>query len=272
MRGQLPGSPKPSEKKGEKNKTDDSMDELELLLDRSHTCPVCGCEFSTKDVKAGKAQSDGMDLDLRPRYRNIDALKYRMTECPLCSYADFDKFFSNVNKRTLPALKERMIMREVENLNEEFPRRYPDAYRYSKSALRCCLISGSKPGKRAYTALFSSWILRGWRESLKRDGLIVSDTDTMSMVEEGKLKKYALRNFRLAETTEEFPIMGMSEPTFDYLMGVLCYEQEELNDAAKYILRALQDRNLKPNIRTNAEDLRDMIRDRKHAVKAAKEG
>lgn len=272
MRGQLPGSPRTSDKKVVKNASAQDSNELEFLVDSRHTCPVCDCTFFAKEVKPGKAQTDGTDLDLRPRYKKIDALKYRMIECPGCGFADFERFFSDVDSETRQVLMERMIIRDVHNPKEVSPRSYAEAFRYSKSALRCNLIRGAKSSKRAYTALCTAWILRGWRESLKKDGIKVSPDDTMGMEEESKLKKYALRNFRDAENNERFPIMGMPESTFEYLMGVLCYEQDELKDAEKYMLRALKDQELKPQIHSNAEDVMDMIERKKNAFKAAEQG
>ena len=98
------------------------------------------------------------------------------------------------------------------------------------------------------------------------EGKIVLENDPMSEEEERKLIKYTLRNLKEAEMKEDFPINGMSEGTFDYLMAVLCFRQDEINDAGRYILRSLQDRSLKPGIRPMAEDLRDMIKEKRHKM------
>ena len=270
MRGQLPGSPKPSPKKTEKSEPKEEFDELELLFDKEHTCPVCESVFTAKEVRAGKAQSDEMDLDLRPRFKNIDPIKYRVIECPCCGYADFSKTFSSVRDRERLMLREKRLKYETDAPSEGFVREYSDAHRYYKSAMRCCLIRGAKSSKRAYTALNAAWLLRGWREHIRSRGYSVSDESVMSMDEERKLLKYAWKNFRDAETKEDFPISGMGESTYDYFMAVLSYNLDQINDAGKYILRALQSRDLKPILRTKAEDVRDMIREKRHSM--AEEG
>lgn len=265
MRG-LPGSPWPE--KGETGSDaglEDQFGELDMLIDRVHECPVCSVKFSIKEVKVGKASSDGMDLDLRTRYRNLDANKYKVVECPRCGYADMLKYFGKLNKREIAALKEKNIGRGREEMAEECARSYSDAYDSYKAALRCNLIRGSKSSRRAHTALYSAWLLRGWRESMEKAGMSADGLE-MSEDEERKLIKYALKNLKNAEMTEDFPINDMSEPIFDYLMAALSYEQGELDDAGRYVLLALQNKTLKGVVRPMAEDLREMIKqDRKKA-------
>ena len=273
MRGELPGSPKPLPGSGsgsgagahaaKKTVTVDTAGELQLLRDKEHTCPVCGYEFTTKIVRAGKAQSDGMDMDLRPRFKNIDVAKYRVTECPVCGYADMDSYFGKIRPKEAALLKEKATRWDKNASKEEKSRRYEDAYTYYKSAMRCCLIRGAKSGLRGYTALNTAWLLRGWRESLIAAGAEVADDDEMSEAAEHKLIKYAMRNLEAAAMGESFPICGIDETAFDYLMAALCYDQGILDDAGKYVLRALQNRSISSVLRPKAEDLRDLIKEKR---------
>ncbi len=91
----------------------------------------------------------------------------------------------------------------------------------------------------------------------------VKPTDAMGIQEEMKILKYARANFKDAEVSEEFPINGISEPTFDYLMAAISYMVDEREDATKYVLRALRNKELKPNLRIKAEDLKDLITKKK---------
>ena len=52
------------------------VQEQDFLFDKSFTCPICDREFKARTVKIGKAKLGGSDLDLRPRYEQIDLLKY----------------------------------------------------------------------------------------------------------------------------------------------------------------------------------------------------
>ena len=53
-----------------------TVQEQDFLFDKSYTCPICSREFKARTVKIGKAKLSGSDLDLRPRYEQIDLLKY----------------------------------------------------------------------------------------------------------------------------------------------------------------------------------------------------
>jgi uncharacterized protein (DUF2225 family) len=267
MRGELPGSPKPIPGAGKKNSVGDDASELLLLLDKEHKCPVCNYKFKSKVMRSGKAQSDGMDLDLRPRFKNVDPIKYRVTECPVCGYADMESSFGKLRPKEVAALKDKSTKWEPDAPKEEVMRDYPDAYRCYKSALRCCLIRSSKSSIRGYTALNAAWLLRGWRERLEDDGRVVTDADEMSENEERKLIKYALRNLQEAELGEDFPICGMEETVFDYLMAALCYDQDRIDDAGRYVLRALQSRTISAVLRPKAEDLRDLIKEKRNRTK-----
>lgn len=235
-------------------------DEEVCLFDREHICPVCGRGFTAKSVRAGKVISDGMDIDMRPRSKNLDMMKYRVLECPICGYANLERYFRDIRKKEVEALREKCLRWDTQAEAEEGARSYEEAHHYYKAAIRCNLVRGAKNSIRAYTALCASWLLRGWREELETKGKKVEDNATMGKDEERKLVKYAANNFKEALANEDFPICGMEEPTFDYLMAVLTYKQGNCSDAQRYVIRALQSRLLKPAIRPMAEDLRDMIK------------
>lgn len=260
MRGSLPG--KTVDNFGGNGNLSDSS----FLYDRVRLCPVCRREFKAKTVRHGKAINKGTDLDLRPRPGNIDALKYIVLECPVCGYADLAKFFSNVTAKELEILKNNSLKWDTNAFLREGERDYQTAYTYFKSAIRSNLVRGSKNGKRALTALYTSWILRGWRESMISAGKEIRDEDQMSLTEERKLIKYAFNNFRIAETTEEFPICGIDEPTFDYLMAAIAYELGSRNEAGKYIIKVLHNKHIKSTMRVKAEDLRDLITQEESSV------
>ncbi len=258
MRGSLPGN---DVELLDGIETDSN--ESALLYDRKHTCPICSRQFTAKTVLSSKVFSRGSDLDLRPKDGNVDTIKYNVVECPVCGYADLISSFDNVLPKERDELKEKSIKWDIEANLSEVERDYHQAYTYYKTAMRCDLIRGAKKGKRAYTAMYTAWLLRGWREAMEKAEIEVKPTDAMGIQEEMKILKYARANFKDAEVSEEFPINGISEPTFDYLMAAISYMVDEREDATKYVLRALRNKELKPNLRIKAEDLKDLITKKK---------
>lgn len=258
MRGELPGKQieiKPTARSGVQ-----LFDETELLYDKRHTCPVCRRDFMVKTLRNGKLRPDKLDMDMRQQYLNIDPVKYRIIECPVCGYADMDITFEKINQREIDALKSKCIKLYNSVPVTEGVREYDIAYRYYKSAIRCDLIRGAKSGKRAYTALYTAWLLRGWRESTVAAGDEIHQSDPMSEAEELKLLKYVYGNFEEAVLHEEFPINGLPEEVFDIIMAAIAYKLDNGAEAGQYILRAIRNTNLKGALRRHAEDLRDMIK------------
>ena len=252
MRGNLPGS----EKKEKKRVSDES----ELLINREHVCPVCETVFSSGSPMMSKVIKKGNDTDLRPVYSNLDVLKYQILECPVCGFADVEKDFNKALSVEIKAYKAFGLKMDTGVSRSEEVRDYDSAYRHYKSALRCLTIRKSKKGKRGYLFLLTAWLLRGWREYKETAGENVSDDDIMCLKEEKKMLRYAVESFKEAQLTEDFPICGINEPTFYYLMGVLSFRLDDLNGASSYTLKALQDKELKPVYRVKAEMLIEDIR------------
>ena len=67
--------------------------EQDFLFEKSYTCSICDKEFKAKTVKIGKAKLVGTDLDLRPKYENVDMLKYDIISCPHCGYTALSRYF-----------------------------------------------------------------------------------------------------------------------------------------------------------------------------------
>jgi uncharacterized protein (DUF2225 family) len=264
MRGKLPGSPITDNMLEARNVILDNplkmYNEAELLYDRKYTCPVCGKEFASKAVRTGKALPDGMDFDLRQRFVNLDPIKYYVLECPKCGYADMESTFEKVNRFELEELRKN---KAVKSLAANLPygiRDHAEALMHYKSAMRCDLVRKAKYGKRGYTALHTAWLLRSWRVALHNAGEPVSDGDPMSEKEEFKLLKYAYTNFREAELKESFPINGVKESTFDYIMAALSYMLDKKEESYKYVMRVLHNDDLTPVLRIKAEDLQNTLR------------
>ncbi len=260
MRGKLPGSPDVEKSESE------LFNELLYLVDREHTCPICETVFTSKSPKAAKMGTEGMDDDLRPRYRTLDAIKYRVVECPVCHFADIIRFFPDVRKRELSLLREGIVALDKDADLCGGAVSYPAAYHMFKSAMRCNLIRKANLSKRAYTALNTAWLLRGWRESLEKEGQTIGPSEPMSLEEEMKLIKHSARNFLEAERTEDFPLSGIDESTYDYLMAVLSHKINDNVAAERYVLKALRSSDLKRTLRPRAEDLRDELKKLKKAA------
>ena len=67
------------------------MSDAEFLFDKSYECPICDHSFKAKTVRTGKVRTESTDMDLRPRFKQVDCLKYEPVLCPKCGYAAMAK-------------------------------------------------------------------------------------------------------------------------------------------------------------------------------------
>ena len=63
-------------KKAEKAKEVKELEEKDLIYLKNVECPCCGKEFKERAIRPGKARMISQDTDLRPRYKELDTMKY----------------------------------------------------------------------------------------------------------------------------------------------------------------------------------------------------
>ena len=121
--------------------------EAQYLFDKRVTCAICDKEFKNKVVKTGKARFLGTDEDLRPKYSNLDTIKYDVYMCPYCGYASVSREFENVTP------KQRLLLK-AEVCNHQFGKNNVTKdigyYNYDMAIARykrALLIAVKKPSK-----------------------------------------------------------------------------------------------------------------------------
>ena len=144
------------------------MQEQDYLFDKSFTCPICDKEFKARTVKIGKVKLSGTDLDLRPKYDQVDLLKYDIIMCPHCGYAALSRFFKFV---TSPQAKniQKAISASFKPQPEKETYTYDDALERYKLTLANAIVKQAKPSEKAYICLKTAWLLRGKGEHLDQN-------------------------------------------------------------------------------------------------------
>ena len=82
--------------------------ESEYLYDKKFTCIVCNKEFTSKQVRIGKARFKGTDEILKPLYTGIDCTKYDVIMCPHCGYAAVQEYMESLRQSSEQHLKSRL--------------------------------------------------------------------------------------------------------------------------------------------------------------------
>lgn len=232
------------------------VEEIDLLFDKTYTCPICDREFKAKAVRAGKLKLISQDMDLRPVYDNADPLKYDAIVCPKCGYAALVKFFGPVSVGQLRTIRQE-ICANFKGIPEKNGKlEYEDAIMRHKLALVCAVKRNAKNSEKAYICLKLAWLYRGeQQEMLKRD----PKREQVVTLERECLEK-AYVGFVGAFSKENFPMCGMDEVTLTYMMAELAHGLQRYEEAARLISKVLVSKQASQRIKDKALDLKEILK------------
>lgn len=236
-----------------------TVQEQDLLFDKSFTCPLCDREFKARTVKIGKAKLAGSDLDLRPRYEQIDMLKYDVIMCPSCGYAALSRFFKyltspqakNIQKTISATFKPQKETAETYT--------YDEALERYKLALANAIVKQAKASEKAYICLKTAWLLRGKAENLDSEQPDYEEQKKKCQEEEDEFLRNALEGFLAARQAESYPMCGMDEPTVDFLISVTAMRFEQYDVASRLISNLVVSKTVNPRMRDKARDVKEML-------------
>ena len=207
--------------------------EAEYVFDKTYTCPVCDRSFKSKTLKSNKAKLISTDMDLRPVHQNIDIVKYDVVACPCCGYAVLNRYFAPLTSMQVKKIKEAISKNykiKEEKKNKIYS--YDEAIERSKLALLSSVIKTGKDSEKAYVCLKTAWLFRGKAEHLPETE--IEEIKRCQREEEAFLSK-AYDGMVAARRKELFPICGMDELTFDYLLAALAHRLGHLDVSARLV-------------------------------------
>ena len=228
--------------------------EKEYLFNKKVKCAVCQEMFEAKTVRTARIRRQQPDFDLRPRFQDIDTIKYDVYSCPHCGYTALSRYFDPLTKGQISQVLENICMHFTPPEGPE-----PEVYDYDyaiaryEQALKCSNIKKAKVSEIAYTCLKLSWIDRAYGE-----GLPESEVAGAKQKEEDYYKK-AYEGFQKALTTEDFPICGMDSLTMDYLLACIACHFKEYSFASKAVSNILGSQVADRRMKDKALDLKDII-------------
>lgn len=253
---------KAAKKEKEEEKVEEKIiRETDFIFDKKFDCPVCNKSFKNKMVRAGKARLERIDTDLRPIHENIDTLKYDAVVCPHCGYAALARYFTYVTHRHAKIIKESISANFVNTFLEEDTYSYDEAIKRHKLALLNNVMKRAKDSEKAYTCLKLAWLHRGYVENLPKDTEDFANKARSLKAEEISFLEKAYEGFKVAFTSEEFPMCGMDDLTVTYLIGDLARQLGKYDEAAKQVSLVVTSRKSNDRIKEKARDLRDMIKE-----------
>lgn len=250
--------PKKEDGGAEAKKAPAAVQEQDFLFDKSCTCPICDKEFKSRTVKVGKAKLSGSDLDLRPRYEQIDLLKYDIIMCPFCGYTALSRFFKFVTSPQAKNIKKTISATFTPQKETKETYTYDEALERYKLALANAIVKQTKASEKAYICLKTAWLLRGKSEHLDKNLPDYEAQKKQCEEEENEFLHNALEGFITARQLESFPMCGMDEPTVDYLIAVTAMRFEQYDVASRLIASIMQS-SANPRMKDKTRDLKDMV-------------
>ena len=259
------------EEKGEDGKpVAQKVQEQDLLFDKVCKCPVCDRDFKARTVKVGKAKLLGSDLDLRPRYEQIDMLKYDVIMCPNCGYAALSRFFKYATTTQAKNITEKISATFKPQTDDREIYTYDEALERYKLTLANAIVKQTKASEKAYICLKTAWLLRGKAEHLDKDLPDYEVQKKQCEDEENEFLRNALEGFLAARQTEPFPMCGMDEPTVDYVIAVTAMRFEQYDVSSRLVAGILQSSTANPRMKDKARDLKEMLMKKIKEKNAAK--
>ena len=235
------------------------LDEKACLLDKTQKCRICDFEFKTKSVKTGKAKLVSQDIDLRPRYKEIDSVKYGVIACPVCGYAALQKNFEVLTSGQAALIKEKIssFFTGLPEPGETYT--YDDAIQRHKLALVNAVVKRGKTSERAYLCLILAWLLRSKREEV--EALAPDDVEKQSAAlkaEEYDFLNKALEGFNQAYSKENFPLYVLDEQTSTYLIAALNLEVGNKEEAMRWAGKIIFNQNAPDRIKEKARNIKEI--------------
>lgn len=233
--------------------------EEEYLFEKRYSCPICENKFTEHTVKAGKARRISSDLDLRPRYTGIDATKYNVVFCKKCGYAALISAFPHISSMQRKLLKEEVQKNYTGVQEEGNTLSYEEAIIRFQLALYCSVKKHGRNSEKAYICLQIAWMYRGMAEQLEASGEGKKEELDKLREEEKAYIERAHTGFTAAMANEMFPICGMDEMTFNYLLAELSRKVGKINECRKLLGAILISRTASTVVKDRARRLKEIL-------------
>jgi len=238
-------------------------EEEKLLFDKSFECPCCEAKFKSKHVKSGSVKMDHTEFDLRPVYKGMDATKYDVIFCNNCGYAALERYFPQMR----PVQREKV----QELVSSKFKKReLPEgAYSYAyaveryKLALYCTIQKVTQSSEIGYVTLKLAWLMNNMADDMEQNMDQYKDATPEKIAGIRKqADAYEAKSYDVmykARMEEDFPICGMDEVTFDYLVSALAYKAGKYDVASRLLSGVSTSKTASDRLKDKAYDLKQMI-------------
>ncbi|SHF08492.1 DUF2225 domain-containing protein [Clostridium fallax] len=208
-------------------------------------CPICKKESKVNMTKKGAFKILKQDFDMQITYEGVNPLFYSVFLCNYCGYANVDKYFENVKDLTkkniilnITSKWKGITIPEENNLNFAI-------YLYKLVLLNRTYFEKKNYGELAVINLRLSWLYK----------------EVNDLKQTNRFRENALNCFLESYYSEDSPIGGLYNDSYvEYLISVLYYSLDNLEEALKWTNKLIQNRNTPYKLKEKARDMKEIYK------------
>jgi len=219
------------------------------IYEKRYTCPMCDKVFGAATVKANQ-KSEGMDRDMRQRFKGVDTLYYESVTCPSCLFSSLENTFvkgvaSKYNalniamREFLPLVKDMFDEKSIAQPGVNADRLFTSLY----LGLECAPICYYRPEM----LIARIWMRISWLYSDCADEV---------------MSRFAAENAQDAYLIayEKSDISSQQLQQLQLLIGELSFRLEDYKNAQRFLYYAKVREQGSPVYRNQAEDRLDEMK------------
>ncbi len=231
------------------------LEEKDLLLEKTFSCPVCDYKIKALAVRTAKLRRLSPDDDLRPRFENVDTVKYDTVVCNNCGYAAMGNSFTPLSQNQIKRLREQIMakFRPLKDLPKE-TYTYEEAIERYQLCMVSAMVKNARVSEKAYICLKIAWLYQEMVETCKDSG----EKETYKSEYE-KFYREAYDGFTQAITNEHPPICGMNMTTLEYLLANMAVHIGEYKIAYRFIGGLLSSKSTSARMKDRCVVLKEQI-------------
>ncbi len=196
---------------------------------------------------------EGIKVNLRPNYKSVDPIRYDILLCEVCGYAALNRNFKKITDWQIKEVREKISKKYV-------GKKYPEVYSYEvaleryKMALYNDVVMRRTDLNKAFLCLKASWVLESLIENCTEFKQLSEYKDNYQSFVEN-----AFKGFSKGYNEVVFPIFGMNQSTFQYLLGALAYESGDIKSTGFWLGKVLLSPASSGRIKDKARELKEKI-------------
>lgn len=246
-------------------------EEKDFLVVKQMKCPVCDKKFRNLSVRGTKTKRMDPDFDLRPRYENIDILKYDVVLCTNCGYAAMSRFFTPVSDAQVGRIKN-AVSNNFKSMKDTIYETYTrkEAIDRYKLALVSAMAKIVKLSEKSYICLKIAWLLR---DEIKETDASTPEGEAskQQMTKEmDGFYRQAYNGFLQAIGKETPPFCGINMATMSFMLANMAMHFNDYAIASKYIYELLGSKSSSRQIKERCQILKEKLVEQKKAEEELK--